>query len=171
MRDDEGRLRSIKALSRRLRPLPLAAVEKGVAAVAAQLGAGPAGCDAHALLTAAELRDLAADPLFDLASHGVTHTMLSALTPDEQERELASSRSALAELTGVAPTAVAYPFGTPDAIDVATIHAAAAAGYERGYVNTPGRIDARRAPFAQPRHMVHDWPAAEFAAQLERWLG
>jgi peptidoglycan/xylan/chitin deacetylase (PgdA/CDA1 family) len=171
VRDDEGRSRSLKALSRRLRPLPPAAVEEGVAAVVAQLGADPAPCDAHALLTEAELRDLAADPLFELGSHAVTHTMLSALTPVEQEQELVSSRTALAQLTGAAPAAVAYPFGTPDAIDVATVHAAAAAGYQRGYVNTPGRIDTRRAPFAQPRHMVHDWPAAEFASQLERWFG
>ena len=170
VRDDEGRLRSIKALSRRLRPLPLAAVDEAVAAVAEQLGTGMTACDAHALMTADEVRDLAADPLFTLGAHGVTHTMLSALTPEEQEQELASSRAALAKLIGVAPAAVAYPFGTLDAIDPATIHAASAAGFRYGYVNTPGRLDPRRTPFAQPRHMVHDWPAAEFAAQLDRWF-
>jgi peptidoglycan/xylan/chitin deacetylase (PgdA/CDA1 family) len=121
-------------------------------------------------MTADGLRDLAADPLFALGSHAVTHTMLSALASDAQEEELASSRAALAELTGVAPAAVAYPFGTLDAIDPATIHAAEAAGYRRGYVNTPGRLDPRRTPFALARHMVHDWPAAEFAAQLDRWF-
>jgi peptidoglycan/xylan/chitin deacetylase (PgdA/CDA1 family) len=96
--------------------------------------------------------------------------MLSALTPDAQEDELAASRDALERLAGVAPAAVAYPFGMLDAIDAATIPAAAAAGYRHGYVNTPGRLDPRRTPFAQPRHMVHDWSAAEFAAQLDRWF-
>ena len=170
VRDDDGRLRSIKALSRRLRPLPLVSVDAAVATVAEQLGAAPTTCAAHALITRAELRDLAADPLFALGGHGVTHTMLSALPPDEQEHELTSSRAALEHLTGEAPTAVAFPFGTLDSIDAATVHAASGAGYSDGYVNTPGRIDARRAPFAQPRHMVHDWPAAEFASQLERWF-
>lgn len=170
IRDDDGRLRSIKALSRRLRPLPLEAVELVVASIAEQLGTDTAACDAHALMSAAEVHDLAADPLFTLGSHGVTHTMLSALAPDAQEHELRSSREALAELTGVAPTAVAYPFGTLDAVNPAVIDAAAAAGYRHGYVNTPGRLDPRRTPFAQPRHMVHDWPAAEFAAQLDRWF-
>jgi peptidoglycan/xylan/chitin deacetylase (PgdA/CDA1 family) len=170
VRGDDGRLRSLKALSRRLRPLPLAAVEAVVAAVAEELGVEPAACDAHALMTAPVLQDLANDPLFTLGSHGVSHTMLSALAPEAQEDELSASRRALEELTGVAPTAVAYPFGTPDAIDVATVHAAAAAGYRGGYVNTPGRLDPRRAPLARPRHMVHDWPAAEFAAQLDRWF-
>jgi peptidoglycan/xylan/chitin deacetylase (PgdA/CDA1 family) len=170
VRDDEGRLRSIKALSRRLRPLPLTTVDEVVGAVATQLGAEPAACEAHALMTAAEVRELAAEPLFTLGSHGVTHTMLSALAPDAQEHELVSSRVALEALTGDAPAAVAYPFGTLDAIDPATVHAARTAEYRQGYVNTPGRLDPRRTPFAQPRHMVHDWPAAEFAAQLDRWF-
>lgn len=172
VRDDEGRLRSIKALSRRLRRLPLATIDALVATIADQLGAeaSPA-CDAHALLDIAELRSLATDPLFELGSHGASHTMLSALAPDEQERELASSRAALAELTGVPPTSVAYPFGTPDATGAATLRAAATCGYRHGYLNTPGRIDVQRAPLAQPRYMVHDWPAAQFAAQLESWFG
>jgi peptidoglycan/xylan/chitin deacetylase (PgdA/CDA1 family) len=171
IRDDEGRLRSIKALSRRLRRLPLAAVDEGVASVVQQLGADPyPACAAHSLLDRTELRALAADPLFELGSHGATHTMLSALGAEEQERELATSRAALEELTGTAPRAVAYPFGTPDATDEGTLRTAGACGYRHGYLNTPGRIDLSRAPLAQPRHMVHDWPAAEFAAQLERWF-
>jgi peptidoglycan/xylan/chitin deacetylase (PgdA/CDA1 family) len=171
VRDDAGRLRSIKALSRRLRPLPLATIDTLVATIAGQLGAEtmPA-CDAHALLDTAELKDLAADPLFELGSHCVSHTMLSALTPPEQEEELATSRAALAELVGAPPTSVAYPFGTPDATGPVTLRAAAACGYRRGYLNTPGRIDLRRTPLEQPRHMVHDWPAAQFAAQLESWF-
>jgi peptidoglycan/xylan/chitin deacetylase (PgdA/CDA1 family) len=172
VRDDAGRLRSIKALSRRLRRLPLGTIDALVATIVEQLGAETTpACDAHALLDTAALQALAADPLFELGSHGVSHTMLTALSPVEQELELAASRAELAPLAGAPPTSVAYPFGTPDATDSATFRAAAACGYRRGYLNTPGRIDLRRAPLAQPRHMVHDWPATQFAAQLESWFG
>jgi peptidoglycan/xylan/chitin deacetylase (PgdA/CDA1 family) len=170
VRDDEGRLRSIKALSRRLRHLRSEPIDEVVTLVARQLGAEPTPCGAHVLMTPEELRTLAADPLFALGGHGTSHTMLSALTVEEQERELAGSGAALEKLTGVAPTAIAYPFGTPDAFDESTLEAASAVGYVDGYVNTPGRIDRRRSPLMQPRHMVHDWPAAEFAAQLDHWF-
>ena len=131
VRDDEGRLRSIKALSRRLRPLPLAAVEKVVAAIAAQFGAEPAGCDAHALLTAAELRDLAADPLFDLGRPRDDAHDAECADAGRAGARLVSSRAALASSPVRADRSrVSLRDARRDRRGDGS--AAAAAGYERG---------------------------------------
>jgi peptidoglycan/xylan/chitin deacetylase (PgdA/CDA1 family) len=144
IRDDDGRLRSIKALSRRLRVHRLSEIDRVVANVARTLAADAApACADHALLDHHALRGLAADPLFEIGSHAASHTMLSALTAVEQELELSSSRTALATVVGYAPAVVAYPFGTSDATNATTVQAASRCGYRAGYLNTPGRMDAR----------------------------
>ncbi|MEE8170361.1 MAG: polysaccharide deacetylase family protein, partial [Phycisphaerae bacterium] len=57
----------------------------------------------------------AADPEWvEFENHTHTHPMLSALTADEQLREMSLARDALTDLTGRSPTAVAYPFGLRD---------------------------------------------------------
>lgn len=172
VRTERGRLRSMKALSRRLRPLTLASIDEIVDAVERQLGgaAESARCSRHRLLDRAGVAALAADPLFELGSHAVTHVMLTALDGDGQADELARSR---AELQAVAETpveAVAFPFGTPEAVDESTVRAAADAGYGRAYVNTPGPLAGRSGRLRRPRHMVHDWSADEFSTFVERWL-
>jgi peptidoglycan/xylan/chitin deacetylase (PgdA/CDA1 family) len=170
VRDDAGRLRSIKALSRRLRPLRLEEIEAMVDAVEAQFGATRVdACDVHRLLGRDELALLADDPLFEIGSHGVSHTMLTALSPPECDAELAGSRTALEAATGRSVTVLAYPFGTWDAFDEATMRSAQAAGYEAAYANIPGSL-ADQARLRRPRHMVHDWSPDGLLANVRRWL-
>ena len=77
----------------------------------------------------------------EIASHGVTHSMLPALPPDEVSAELAESAERILEWTGKAPVGFCYPNGHSSEVVEAAV---ASAGYEyacsttRG-VNRPGR--------------------------------
>ena len=168
VRTQEGRRRSHKAVNRRLRRLRVADADSLADAIVLQLGGDPSvSCVRHALLDRAALSDLAAEPLFEIGSHGIGHSMLSALNDDEQLHELSASREALEAVTGTPVTSVAYPYGTTESYTTATFALARRAGYQRGCVNTHGRIAA---PFALPRHMVYAWSADEFSWKLIEWF-
>lgn len=78
-----------------------------------------------ALLTAAQLRDMAAAGM-EIGSHGERHVRLAGLDAAALRAEIGGSRRALEDLLGRTVTAFAYPYGSHDA---ATVAAAAAAGY------------------------------------------
>jgi peptidoglycan/xylan/chitin deacetylase (PgdA/CDA1 family) len=122
------------------------------------------------LLSTADVAELAADPLFEIGGHGSTHTMLSALSPTEQRQEIDGSRTRLEAATGNAPTSFAYPYGTPESFDEATITLVQAAGYERACRNTGGSARADRERYSLARHMVYDWTGAELAQRVRAWF-
>ena len=170
VRTAAGLERSLKTLNRRLRGLPLAQIEPVVASVETQLGVEISACPAHALLTADDLGALAADPLFEIGGHGATHTMLTALPPAEQRLEIGDSRSTLERVTGRSVASFAYPYGTPESFDAATIELVENAGYARACSNSAGTVDGRRQRFQLARHMVYDWTGEELARQVRGWF-
>jgi peptidoglycan/xylan/chitin deacetylase (PgdA/CDA1 family) len=171
VRTETGRLRSLKALGRRLRPLPGAAIDSIVADVCAQLGAPHnQRCDSHALMSRADVEAVASDPLFEIGSHTVTHVMLAAISREKQDVELRRSREALAAVADKPVRLLAYPFGTAGSFTAETMAAAEAAGYELACANTPGPIDRRRGRYSLPRHMVYDWTADELEEHVTSWF-
>jgi peptidoglycan/xylan/chitin deacetylase (PgdA/CDA1 family) len=96
----------------RLRAITAALVERGL--VAAEVLTPPAA------ITWEEVTTLARNPLVSFESHGVTHTAVAALSPDEREQELVASQRAIAARTGRACRHFCYPYGGPASIgDVA----------------------------------------------------
>jgi len=69
--------------------------------------------DAERMMTAEELRELAADPLITLGAHTAHHEILSRLPVEQARREIAESVEALAQMTGQRPRCFAYPNGQP----------------------------------------------------------
>jgi peptidoglycan/xylan/chitin deacetylase (PgdA/CDA1 family) len=167
VRTPAGRDRALRVLNRRLRAQASPEIATTLAGVAEQLGVPlPDPCAEHAVMDGDAVTALAAD--FEIGSHAVTHTMLTALDPAGQEDEVRRSRERLAAVAGTPVTSLAYPYGTPESFSPATQRAVAAAGYERACANTPGPL--RRDRLAWPRHMVYDWPGEEFAARLAEWF-
>jgi len=64
-----------------------------------------------AAITWSEVETLARNPLVGFESHGVSHTALAALTPEQVEHELVASQRAIAERTGRACRHFCYPYG------------------------------------------------------------
>jgi peptidoglycan/xylan/chitin deacetylase (PgdA/CDA1 family) len=99
------------------------------------------------LMTAEELRALAARPLVDLGSHTRLHTDLSEASAEEALEEMTASKSALEEIIARPVTAFAYPkagysAAAPDAARRAGYHCAVTSGDLGGW--TP--YDLRREP-------------------------
>ena len=171
IRSEAGRQRALKALNRRLRAGPAEHADRVVGEIAEAMGvAAPVLCADHALLDAGALHDLAADPLFEIGSHAWSHSMLSALDPDQQTEELKRSRTTIEACTRKPVTSLAYPYGTPDSLGPTTLRSVRASGYERACVNTLDRFSGHRM-LTLPRRMDYDWSGEEFARRLQSWWG
>lgn len=105
--------------------------------------------------TPAELAAFAREPGVFLGNHTHHHAVLTNYAPAGAAQELAACQQALAELTGAAPCAVAYPNGN---VSPAVVAAAMGAGLRLGATVQPGK---NYLPFA--RHRVD-------VLQLNRFL-
>lgn len=133
-------------------------------------------------VTEAELRELAANPLFSVGSHTLTHPHLDQLAPAERQQEIAESREALEKMTGRRVESIAFPYG---AYNKDVIRDVQAAGYavsfavqDRGLLHEPARYSIPRIyvglemgkdnldGFAEHVGRYRDMPAALF---VERW--
>jgi peptidoglycan/xylan/chitin deacetylase (PgdA/CDA1 family) len=140
MREGQRR-RSVKRLTRMLlglRPHPSAmydAIERELPpleefATPTQLADGYAG------MTAEQVGELAADPLFSVGVHTVDHPYLTRCEPDEAVRQIQDNRAWIERACASACTSIAYPSGDYDANIVA---ACRSAGFVRGYAVTSSR--------------------------------
>lgn len=96
-----------------------------------------------------EVEELSKTDLIRFESHGVTHTAMSALTPEELVREMQRSRDLVTERSGRPCRHLAYPFGSP--MSIGTL-AADVAGrfYDSASTMSLGCVD-RANPFLLPR--------------------
>ena len=87
------------------------------------------------LMTMEEIRQLAADPLFEIGSHTMDHYRLDALDPQERARQLTQSREWVERVTGRRCEFLCFPNGNfnPEAVK-----AAASAGYRAALTNQAG---------------------------------
>jgi peptidoglycan/xylan/chitin deacetylase (PgdA/CDA1 family) len=77
-----------------------------------------------------ELAEFAKHPLVHLGNHTRDHAMLTRLDLLEARRQIASAQYDLTQISGVAPRAIAYPYGD---YTTAVIQAAAAEGISLGF--------------------------------------
>jgi peptidoglycan/xylan/chitin deacetylase (PgdA/CDA1 family) len=122
------------------------------------------------VLSAAELRALAAEPLATIGSHTLTHRNLRTLDAAEAERELVQSKADLEDAAGYDVGLFSFPHGahTP-----ALVAQARQAGYRRVYTVEPELVDAESNAFVLGRVAVepNDWPI-EFRLKIAgayRW--
>lgn len=89
-----------------------------------------------------ELKELAAHPLASLGAHTVSHRALARLPEAEAAAEMALSADYVADITGKRPTAIAYPYGTIEAVSRCEARLAAELGFSIGVTTRPGTIAA-----------------------------
>jgi peptidoglycan/xylan/chitin deacetylase (PgdA/CDA1 family) len=143
--------------------------DHGVAAhVVATLEAArprPSSCARHRRLSTGQVRELAAERLFDVGSHTCTHSALAALSGRAGREELARSRHRLADLLGDAPELLAYPYGSVGAVARRNARDARSAGYRAAFTNVAGPAEGSSA-FAVPRITVGRWSVDELLAAV-----
>jgi peptidoglycan/xylan/chitin deacetylase (PgdA/CDA1 family) len=93
--------------------------------------------------TTAELAAFASEPEVVLGNHTAHHAVLTNYSPTGAGQEIADSQEFLAQLTGTAPSAIAYPNGN---ISPAVVAVAKDAGLHLGTTVQPGK---NYLPFAQ----------------------
>ena len=92
------------------------------------------------LMTAAELRALAEDPLADFGGHTMTHPVLARVSAERLATEISQSVAATAAYTGRQVTTFAYPYGTSCSVGEREFAAARAAGLELAVTTRPGML-------------------------------
>lgn len=98
----------------------------------------------------------------EIGSHGLFHTNIHSLTPESAERELAISRSMIADWTGVAPEGYAYPYGGTANARGDPADWLRKAGFAYGLTLTRGTVNSSTDRFVLPRHHAEgNWPVRD----------
>jgi peptidoglycan/xylan/chitin deacetylase (PgdA/CDA1 family) len=143
----------------------------------------------RSIMSADQLRTLAADPLIDLGSHTVDHVSMRRLARREMHHQAVNSRRELEDLTGRPVTAFSYPFGQRDDFSPVTQAVLGEAGYEIAVTTCWGTRNSvrdllclRRIWLAESDDLqtvgskidgAYDWIAAkeQLAFTLRSWTG
>jgi peptidoglycan/xylan/chitin deacetylase (PgdA/CDA1 family) len=116
-------------------------------------GIDPLGMTRELVMGADELRQFASHPLVSLGAHTVSHRKLARLSAGDAVDEMRRSADWLEQLTGTRPTAIAYPYGSKDAIGPREFAAARDLGFAVGVTTQPGTLTSADLshPTALPR--------------------
>jgi peptidoglycan/xylan/chitin deacetylase (PgdA/CDA1 family) len=93
------------------------------------------------VLNAAELKNLASDPLAHFGAHTVSHCCLTRIDAARLEREMIDCIEAIKSWTNKTPTSIAYPYGWKRACGAREANAALKAGLTIGVTTQPGILE------------------------------
>jgi peptidoglycan/xylan/chitin deacetylase (PgdA/CDA1 family) len=124
-----------------------------VCSLAERYGIDPLAITRELVMGPQELQEFAAHPLVSLGAHTVTHRKLCRLSAEEAADEMRKSADWLADLIGTRPTAIAYPYGSRDAVGPREFQTARDLGFVIGLTTQPGMLTAAdlSRPTALPR--------------------
>jgi peptidoglycan/xylan/chitin deacetylase (PgdA/CDA1 family) len=131
--------------------------------------AGPDGASEgiHRSMTMEELKGLAASPVATIGAHTVSHSALSALSEEEQRREIFVSKQELEKITGREINIFSYPFGNKRHYNRTSVRLCREAGFRKAASNFPGQAHRWTNPFQLPRQLVRNWDLETFAARIK----
>jgi peptidoglycan/xylan/chitin deacetylase (PgdA/CDA1 family) len=112
-----------------------------------------------------EIAELAANPIFEIGAHTVSHSRLPALAPSAQQSEICESRTFLEALIGRPVSSFAYPHGLHSAT---TRRILREAKFARSCTTTLGIARRFTDPFRLPRVEAPDCDGENFARFLRR---
>jgi peptidoglycan/xylan/chitin deacetylase (PgdA/CDA1 family) len=124
----------------------------------------------HCMMSPELLREVSSSSLIAIGGHTVDHPVLSDEDPQSQRHQIVENKAAIEEIIGRPISAFAYPFGTRKDYTQLTISLVKEAGYALACSNFPGRVSIASDPHQLPRHLVRNWPGAEFERRLRGWL-
>ncbi|MCU1324678.1 MAG: polysaccharide deacetylase [Bryobacterales bacterium] len=119
-------------------------------------------------MNADELVSLAAGGLVEIGAHTVTHSRLSALSPEQQQQEVSQSRRWLIDHTGQAVRSFSFPFGGASDYSAATVDWVRSAGYARACTTAGHAVNPSSDPYQLPRIHVPNLPADQFSAWISQ---
>jgi peptidoglycan/xylan/chitin deacetylase (PgdA/CDA1 family) len=130
------------------------------ARVFAELGCDEAHEAGRHYATPEQLRELRAAGM-TVGAHSVSHRLLSQLTRDEQEQEVAGSIATVADIVGEPVTTFCFPYGGDHSFDGWTLELLRREGVRYGFSVEPRDVvaaDLLERPLALPRHDCNTFP-------------
>jgi peptidoglycan/xylan/chitin deacetylase (PgdA/CDA1 family) len=126
----------------------------------------PASLRRFGLLTAAELRQLAAGGM-TIGAHTLSHPVLSEAPPALARAEVGDCRARLEAVLQQQIWAFAYPFGDAQSVTAQVLAMPKEYGYKAAFVNFGGGLGADLPPYALPRiHVTSEMGLGEFEAHV-----
>lgn len=124
----------------------------------------------HRALSPEEIRQLADGGLVEIGAHTVTHPVLSAIPPAQQQQEISQSKSELEQILKQPVLSFAYPYGTRDDYNRDSVEIVKQTKFDCACSNFKGVVQPRTSLYELPRFVVRDWDGAEFERQLRGWF-
>ena len=115
-------------------------------------------------MTQDEVKRLAPSPWATVGAHTVTH---SALSEEQQRREIFTSKKDLEDMTGLEITTFSYPFGRKQDYNDTSVRLCREAGFVKAASNFPGQVHRWTDQYQLPRHLVRNWDLDTFSAELK----
>lgn len=150
--------RRLHAVAERVKMLDEAGMERVIAFL--EELAGPASPVERDVMNWDEVREML-DAGIAFGAHSASHRLLDALSADECRRELMDSRDIVAERTGVAPLAFAYPNGNRDE---SVMRETRRAGFLCAVTTRQAFVRPDDDLFDLPRFVMHEGAAPDDAA-------
>jgi peptidoglycan/xylan/chitin deacetylase (PgdA/CDA1 family) len=125
------------------------------------------GKEMHRCMTREELQRLAASSWATIGAHTVTHSALSALTDEQQQYEIFSSKQDLENITGKDITTFSYPFGRKNHYNRTSLRLCREAGFSKAASNFPGQVHRWTDSYQLPRHLVRNWDLDTFTTEMK----
>jgi peptidoglycan/xylan/chitin deacetylase (PgdA/CDA1 family) len=131
--------------------------------------AGPveSGENFHRSMSHDEIKKLAASPWASIGAHTVTHSALSALTEEQQRKEIFTSKQELENMAELEITTFSYPFGRKQDYNNISVRLSQEAGFVKVASNFPGQVHRWTDPYQLPRHLVRNWDLSKFREEIE----
>jgi peptidoglycan/xylan/chitin deacetylase (PgdA/CDA1 family) len=122
--------------------------------------------DRFRVLRLPELKQLA-NAGMTVGAHSLSHPILAQQSAELAYAEIVGCRRALEESLGERVWAIAYPFGDPASVGEREFRLAEEAGYDCGFVNVGGVLEAVSSRFRLPRvHVTAEMSLAVYEAHL-----
>ena len=145
-----------------LQPLPHEARRQQLDRMLRDAGQTSAMRATHRILTADELRKLAAEDLVEIGAHTVTHPLLAAQPVESQFDELRQSKQWLEENLDRPITSFSYPYGGRQHYSEDTVEAVRRSGFVRACTTEPHPPTRHRSRFEWGRVNVTDLNGDQF---------
>jgi peptidoglycan/xylan/chitin deacetylase (PgdA/CDA1 family) len=120
----------------------------------------------YSTMSVSELKQMAANNLFTIGAHTLTHPALSCHSDDFQSAELSESRKILQEQTGQEISTLAYPYGDHNEN---TAQIAYECGFGFAFTTDERSLKPGSHPYRLGRFQVKNLTGTEFEDQLKKW--
>ena len=166
--DDRSQAR--KAIHLLLKPLTFEERDLLLDELAVWAGQSREGRPNHRTMRADELRQIVQSEFIDIGAHTVTHPQLSALSYEDQNKEIADGRERLEAIIGKPVKLFAYPYGTREDYDSISAGIAKSRGFHAICTTVRGKVNLGTDVFDLPRYPADDWDSKVFEYQLFKYF-